>query len=192
MHLNTTLEVELVAVETADDVAVLLEITAPAAPPAAAPGAGSSHFALDGDAAGAALAEEVDGLEQTAQAVSLAIRPRDAVSGFTLWNELPISGLPDGVMVELGDFYAGERRRILLGFEVPALPGLGAAAICELELRWVDLATMTEPVARLPINVNVVPGDVAARRMPDATVRDELTFHRELTPQDEPRAPGAR
>ena len=140
-------------------------------------GAGATHFALDGDAAGAAVAEEVDHLlEQVVQAVSLVIRPADGVPAFTLWNDLPTCGVDDGVMVELGDFYAGEHRRMLLGFQVPDMPALGAASICELELRWVDLASMTEKVATLPINVNVVPGDVAAGRVAEATVRDELAF----------------
>jgi Ca-activated chloride channel family protein len=140
-------------------------------------GAGGTHFAVDGDAAGAALAEEVGYLlEQVAQAVSLVIRPAEGIPAFTLWNDLPVSGLDDGVMVELGDFYAGEQRRILLGFQVPGMPGLGAATICELELRWVDLSSLTEKVATVPVNVNVVPGDVAAGRVPEATVRDELAF----------------
>lgn len=140
-------------------------------------GAGTTHFALDGDAAGAAVAEEVGHLlEQVAQATSLVIRPADSVPGFTLWNDLPTIGVDDGVMVELGDFYAGEQRRILLGFQVPEMSGLGVATICELEVRWVELASMTEKVATVPVNVNVVPGDVAAGRVPVATVRDELAF----------------
>jgi Ca-activated chloride channel homolog len=140
-------------------------------------GAGGTHSALDGDEAGAAAAEAVGHLpEQVAQAVSLAIRPADSVPGFTLWNDLPVSGRGHDVVVELGDFYAGEQRRIRLDFEVPGRPGLGAASICELELRWVDLASMTEKVATVPVNVNVVPGDVAAGRVSQATVRDELAF----------------
>jgi Ca-activated chloride channel family protein len=140
-------------------------------------GAGATHFALDGDAAGAAVAEEVGHLlEQVAQAVSLVVRAADGVPAFTLWNDLPVSGIDDGVMVELGDFHAGEHRRILLGFQVPGMPGPGAARICELEFRWVDLVSMTEKVATVPVNVNVVPGDVAAGRVPEATVREELAF----------------
>ena len=140
-------------------------------------GAGATHFALDGDAAGAAVAEEVGHLlEHVAQAVSLVIKPAETVPGFTIWNDLPVSGIDGGLMVELGDFYAGETRRILLAFEVPGYAALGAATICELELRWVDLATLTEKVATVPVNVNVVPGDVAAGRIPAATVRDELAF----------------
>ncbi len=141
-------------------------------------GGGTTHFALDGDAAGAAVAEEVGHLlEQVAQAVTLVIRPADDVPGFKLWNELPVCGVDAGVMVELGDFYAGEQRRILLSLEVPGMPALGAATICELEVRWVDLASMTEKVATVPVNVNVVPGDVAAGRVATPIVRDELAFH---------------
>jgi len=140
-------------------------------------GAGGSHFALDGDAAGAAVAEEVGHLlDQVAHAVSLVIRLTDGVPALTIWNDFPVMGLEHGLMAELGDFYAGEHRRVLLEFEVPGMAGLGAATIAELELRWVDLATMTEKVASLPVNVNVVPGDVAAGRVPVATVRDELAF----------------
>jgi Ca-activated chloride channel family protein len=140
-------------------------------------GAGGHHFALDGDAAGAALAQEVDHLlARVAQAVSLVIRPASSVPGFTLWNDLPVAGLEDGVMVELGDFHSGEQRSILLGFDVPGMPALGAVSICELELRWVDIASMTEKVATLPVNVNVVPGDAAAGRVPVGKVRDELAF----------------
>jgi Ca-activated chloride channel family protein len=140
-------------------------------------GAGGSHFAIDGDAAGAAVAEEVAHLlDQVAHAVSLVIRPADGVPAFALWNDLHVMGLEDGLMAELGDFYAGEQRRVLLEFEVPGMAGLGAATIAELEVRWVELATMTEKVATVPVNVNVVPGDVAAGRMPVTTVRDELAF----------------
>jgi Ca-activated chloride channel family protein len=142
-------------------------------------GAGSTHFALDGDAAGAAVADEIGHLlDQVAQAVSVVIRPADGVPAFTIWNDLPASGVDDGVMVELGDFYAGEHRRVLLGFQVPEMSRLGAATICELELRWVDLASLIEKVATLPVNVNVVPGDVAAGRVPAPVVRDELAFLR--------------
>jgi Ca-activated chloride channel homolog len=132
---------------------------------------------LDGDAAGAALGEEVGHLlEHVAQAVSLVIKPAETVPGFTIWNDLPVSGVDGGLMVELGDFYAGETRRILLAFEVPGYAALGAATICELELRWVDLATLTEKVATVPVNVYVVSGDVAAGRVPAPVVREELAF----------------
>ena len=131
MELETTLGIDLVAVEIADEVDVLIDLAT---------------------AAGA-------------NAVRLTIRPADAVPAFTLWNDLPVRGVDDGVMVELGDLHAGERRQVLLGFEVPGRPELGAASICELDLRWLDLASMTEKVRTLPVNPNAVPRRRRGRRV---------------------------
>ena len=75
MDLKTSLDLELVAVETADGVAVLLELTAPAAPRQVAVEVG--HL-----------------LGRSAQAVSLIIRPADAVDGFG--TTCPSSACPTG------------------------------------------------------------------------------------------------
>ena len=131
MECESTLVVDLVAVETADDVAVLL-----------------------------ALAARLPG--EVVDAVSLVIRPADLVPVFSLWNDLPVRGVDDGVMVEVGRIHGGEHREILLGFEVPGLCGLGVASICELELRWADVPSTIENVVMLPVNVNVGAGDAAA------------------------------
>ena len=128
MELETTLDVDLVAVETAEHVEVLIDL-------ATATGA---------------------------HAVRLVVRPADTVPAFTLWNDLPVRGVDDGVMVELGDLHAGERRQVLLGFEVPGLCGLGVASICELDLRWVDVPSTTENVVMLAVDVNVGAGDATA------------------------------
>ena len=81
-------------------------------------------------------------------------------------------------MVELGDFYAGEERRLLLAIDVPAMPGLGLAQVCELELTYVDVASLSTETVTIPVHVNVVPGDQAAGRVPNPTVRSELAFQR--------------
>ena len=94
------------------------------------------------------------------------VRPADAVPAFTLWNDLPVRGVDDGVIVELGDLHAGERRQVLLGFEVPGLCGLGVTSICELELRWVDVPSTIENVVMLPVDVNVGAGAAAAAGRP--------------------------
>jgi Ca-activated chloride channel family protein len=134
MERATTLDVGLVAVETADEIDVLLDVAAPA---------GAEVGCLR---------------DQVAQAVSLVVRPADSVPAFTLWEDLPVCGVDDGVMIELGDFYAGERRRIALGFQVPGMAELGAAGICELELRWSELPSMMGKVATLAVNANVALG----------------------------------
>jgi hypothetical protein len=64
-----------------------------------------------------------------------------------------------GVLVELGDFSAGEERKVLVTVEVPAAAALGLAQ-----------RTVTVPVV-----VNVVRGDEAAGRIPrPAVVRERL------------------
>ena len=44
-----------------------------------------------------------------------------------LFNDLPATGIEGGFMVELGDFHAGETRRVLLEIDVPAIAELGLA-----------------------------------------------------------------
>lgn len=76
-------------------------------------------------------------------------------------------------MIELGDFYAGEQRSLVLEFTVPACAALGLATVANLELRYVQLPELVEHAVTVPIGVNVVPGDVAAGRVPAAKVTEE-------------------
>jgi Ca-activated chloride channel family protein len=147
---------------------------------ALARGGGGEHaFAEDGDAAAGALAGQVEGLlSRTVQAASLTVRPAAAVETVHVHNDLPAHPVPGGVAVELGDLWAGERRRVLLTLGVPAVPALGLALVAELELRAVALLALAEQVVTLPVHVNVVPGDQAAGRVPDPTVVTELLFQR--------------
>ena len=140
-------------------------------------GGGNAHFAEQGDTAGAAIASEVDHLlDQVVQAASLTVRPTWDVETVALFNDLPVASIPDGFMVELGDFYSGEQRKLLLTIDVPAMTGLGAVTVCELELSYVSVDDLKTETITIPVNVNVVPGDVAAGRVPDASVRTELAF----------------
>jgi Ca-activated chloride channel family protein len=140
-------------------------------------GAGNTHFAEEGDTAAAALASEVDGLlEQVVQAASLTVRPTGAVESIALFNDLPTVGVEDGFMVELGDFVSGEQRKLLLEIEVPAMAALGLAQVCELELLWFELATMSTKKITIPVSVNVVPGDQAAGRTANPVVVTERVF----------------
>jgi hypothetical protein len=119
MALEDALDVDLVVLETADEVSVLLQ-----------------------------LAARSTGV----QAVTVVIRPADTVPGFTLWSDLPVRGLDDGVMAELGDFHPCERRQVLLGLQLPVL---GPTTICELEVRCVDPASMTETVVTASVEIGV-------------------------------------
>lgn len=140
-------------------------------------GQGSHVFAEHGDGAAAAVAGEVEGLlTKTVQAASLIVHPDAAVDTVTVWNDLPGQSIDGGIMVELGDLWAGERRRLVLTFAVPAKPALGLARIAELEVRYVAVPGMVEQTVTVPVHVNVVPGDQAAGRIPDPKVRTELVY----------------
>ncbi len=142
-------------------------------------GQGNASFAEQGDDAGGHLAAEVDGLlERSVQAASLTVRPGAAVSSVRLFNDLPASQIEGGFMVELGDLNGAETRRLLLEVDVPAIAELGPSSVCELELRWVEVETMEQKLATIPVNVNVVPGDQAAGRVRDPEVETELAFQR--------------
>ncbi len=142
-------------------------------------GQGNHVFAEHGDGAAAAVAGEIEGLlSKTVQAASLLIRPDAPVEGVTVWNDLPAQGLENAIMVELGDLWAGEERKLVLTFAVPAKAELGLARIAELELRYVELPSFAEQTVTIAVHVNVVPGDQAAGRVPDQKVRTELVYQR--------------
>jgi Ca-activated chloride channel family protein len=140
-------------------------------------GAGNTHFAEEADAAGAAIAAEVDHLlDQVLQAANLTVRPSGEVEAIRLFNDLPVVPIEDGFVIELGDFYSGETRKLLLEVDVPAMSELGLAQIAELELRYVEVGSLEAEAVTLPVHVNVVPGDAAAGRIPNPTVRSELAY----------------
>ncbi len=137
-------------------------------------GQGNHSFAEHAEGTIVAVAAEIDGLlTKTVQAASLLIRPLDGVAAIRLLNDLPATAIAEGVLVELGDFYGGDERRLVLEVAVPSKAALGLATVAELEVRYVELPDLTEHVLTLPISVNVVPADVAAGRVPDAEVRRE-------------------
>ncbi|MFC7648620.1 hypothetical protein ACFQX6_55365 [Streptosporangium lutulentum] len=80
------------------------------------------------------------------------------------------------MMVELGDFHAGESRHHLLRFAVPGIAALGLATVAELSFTYVETPSLTTHTVTVPIAVNVVPGDQAARRITDPEIRTELAF----------------
>jgi Ca-activated chloride channel family protein len=137
-------------------------------------GAGNHAFAEQPEAAGVALAAEVEGLlSKNVQAASLLVRPGEGVAGVTLLNDLPSHGGPDGVTVELGDFYSDETRRLVLALDVPGRAQLGLAQVAELVLRYVELPGLVEHTVTLPLTVNVLPGDEAAGRVRKPEVERE-------------------
>ncbi len=141
-------------------------------------GNGNHVFADNPDAAGAAIAGEVDGLlNKVVQAASLIVTVEDPVALAHLYNDLPTRQISaNQLMIELGDFFGAEGRRVLLKFRIPGMAALGPARIATLELAYVELPGLIEHVVSVPVSVNVVPGDEAAGRVPHPTVRSEALF----------------
>lgn len=145
----------------------------------AAGGAGNVHFAEQADGVVGALSAEVDGLlDQVVQAATLTVRPGPAIQTVTLFNDLPVSEVEGGFVVELGNFVAGEERKLLLQATIPALRDLGLAEVCGLTMRWTETATLKGQIVEVPVHVGIVPGDEAAGRVPNPVVRTEAAFQK--------------
>jgi Ca-activated chloride channel homolog len=142
-------------------------------------GSGNEHFAEEPDTAVALIAGEVEGLlAQTAQAASLHVRLTPAVSRVLVVNDLPANRVDDGVLIELGSFYAEETRKLVLTFDIPALSALGLTEVATLTFTYVELPALVQHTVTVPVHVNVVPGDQAAGRVPDPVVRTEVVYLR--------------
>lgn len=144
----------------------------------ASAGGGTHRFAFTSDDAQATLGEEAgDILTKSVVNAFLRIRPHDpslvgrigTVLDVRAWMEMDSEGRPVMVL-PLGDFYAGERREVLLRFEVPAMGALGLTQLATISLEYVALPELESQVVTWPLAVNVVPGDEAAGRVPNPTV----------------------
>lgn len=137
-------------------------------------GAGNHTFAEEPEKVVVALASEVEGLlGKTVQAASLLIKPGPDIVQISVLNDLPSMPAPDGILVELGDLYSDEERRLVLAFEVPGRAALGLAQIGELVLSYVELPGLLQHTVTLPVAVNVLPGDEAAGRVRRPEVEKE-------------------
>lgn len=145
-------------------------------------GSGNELFAEEADTAVALISGEVDSLlAQVGQAASLRVIWTPAVAGASVVNDLPCTPLPDGFQVELGSFYAGETRRLLITLQIPGIPALGLAEVATLELTHVSLPDLVQHSTTTPVYVNVVPGDQAAGRVRNPQVRSEKLFQQSQT-----------
>ena len=87
----------------------------------------------------AAIAKELDGLlSQTAQAASLLIRMAPACKRLRWSTNCPSVVTPDGVQVELGAFYSGEVRRLVVD----------SLLLCLRSVEFVDCFDRPAQVAR--------------------------------------------
>lgn len=140
-------------------------------------GSGNHAFADGADQAGAALSSEFDGLlSKTVQGANLMINPAQCVCSVNILNELAVHAVDGQIMAELGDFYAGETRRVVIAFEVPAVKQMGPIEVAQLSFAFTELPALQQHTVKAPVTVNVVPAEVAAGRVPQPEVTREKLF----------------
>ena len=140
-------------------------------------GGGAHRFAGSIDEAVGAIAAEVDDLlDKTIVNAVLRVTPTSAMSeapAIEVLQRLPYWKDGETYVVQLGDLYSGENRRFVIDMPVPGIASLGLCKIADITVEYLDLAARQEISVSMPVNVNVVPGDVAAGRIPDPIVRAE-------------------
>jgi Ca-activated chloride channel family protein len=149
-------------------------------------GNGAHRFAYTIDEAIGAIAAEVDDLlEKSVVNAVMRFTPSPLLTTnprIEILQRLPHFKEGDTYVVQLGDLYAGENRRFVIDIEVPGMPALGLATIADITLEYLDVAKMQEITVSMPVQVNVVPDDVAKGRLADPVVRAERLI---LTAQTE-------
>jgi len=140
-------------------------------------GGGAHRFAGTIDEAVGAIAAEVDDLlDKTIVNAALRLTPTSLMTeapAIELLQRLPYWKDGETYVVQLGDLYGGENRRFVIDIPVPGIAALGLAKIADITIEYLDLAQRQEISVTMPVNINVVPGDVAAGRVADPIVRAE-------------------
>ena len=137
-------------------------------------GMGNDYFCAGPDQAAQVFADEFGGLASVvAQNVSVEITPTDAVAVTAVLNEFPITDMPNGLQVAMGDAYGGERRKLIAKFHLRPVFVDGPIDVATLTIRWasttgdVALHTVTVPIV---VTAGAVGDDSAA----DPEVTEEV------------------
>lgn len=113
-------------------------------------------------------------LDKSVMACLLRIKPKGGVvSGSRALHDLPhwIDGV--ALVINVGDLFSGEERKVMFTLSVPALEDQGTSVVADVVLEYTELPAMAEHSVGLPIAINVVPGDEARNRIPNPVVEVE-------------------
>lgn len=138
-------------------------------------GAGNDYWCDGPDQAAGVFAAEFGGLASVvAQNVSVEVRPSPLVAATAVLNEFPITEVPGGVQVAMGDAYGGEHRKLVAKFHLRPAQAAGPIHVADLVLRW---AAVADGVAlhTVTVPVTVTAGDADALDPgADSGVREEV------------------
>lgn len=141
-------------------------------------GAGNDYWCKGPDQAAKVFADKFAGLASVVvQNISVEIRPTgDAVSEVAVLNEFPVTPVPGGLQVAIGDAYGGERRKVVAALSVPGRAELGPCTVAELVVRWVSVVGQVElHTVTIPVEVNIVSRPDAAAAPVSTAVTEEVT-----------------
>jgi Ca-activated chloride channel family protein len=139
---------------------------------------GASYYVESPEDAPGVFAEEFEGLASiVAQNLSVEIVAGDDVKLLGVLNEYPIADVPNGLHVQLGDVFGGDRRRIVFQMLVPGVAELGVKRIAELTVRYVETGKqIAQHEISVPVTVNLVSADEAAAAEADHEVVEQVTI----------------
>ena len=116
-------------------------------------GHGNDYWCDGPDQAAKVFADEFGGLASVvAQNVSVEIVPSLRVAAAAVLNEFPITEVPGGLQVAMGDAYGSEHRKLVAKFHLRPAQAPGPIDVADLVIRWaavlgdVALHTVTVPV----------------------------------------------
>jgi Ca-activated chloride channel family protein len=125
---------------------------------------GNTYFVESPEDAPGVFTEEFDGLASlVAQNVSVEIRPTDAVEILGVLNDYPVTEVPGGLQIAIGDAYGDEIRRLVFALHVPQVAALGPAKVADVIVRYVAVGdVIAAHELTVPVTVNLVSADEAA------------------------------
>jgi Ca-activated chloride channel homolog len=137
---------------------------------------GNTYFVESPEDAPGVFTEEFDGLASlVAQNVSVEIRPTDAVEILGVLNDYPVTEVPGGLQIAIGDAYGDEIRRLVFALHIPQVAALGPAKVADVIVRYVAVGDeIAAHELTVPVTVNLVSADEAAAADLDGEVTEEV------------------
>lgn len=140
-------------------------------------GVGAALSATRPEVAAALLAGEIDGLLQPAvQSVALELHRVAGVSSIDVLGDVPVTEDGDRLVLELGDLYRDEMRRLVFSVALDAIDRPGAVKVADVTLQYVTLPSLVPHTFELPLEVTVVPAPRAVPRAANPIVISEAAL----------------
>lgn len=147
-------------------------------------GLGNDYWCDGPDQAHAVFQQEFGGLAAVvAQNLSVEVRPAEVVAAAAVLNEFPITDVPGGAQVALGDAVGGERRRVVAKFNLRPLTVEGDVEVATFIIKWVstigdiELHSVTVPV-RLTVGADGAVDEAADPEVHQEVLRLEVARNR--------------